>query len=525
MVKQLSDSQKKEILRATISTANDLKNMAYEMVDKEISMLSLPEVDQVVEAVARVIPAGNVPGLIASGLARIQGNAPSGKEVKRDMGMLFRGVNQMFDHAVFGAVFMGPAAVIWGYQNLLRLAGKDPEAAFPEGTWQFYVDYALREDTARHANETSGFDDALKEHDISLDEVDRMTAWVMTAIYSLHNYPRLLENEWRERVYIHELMKLSDEPEHQAEYSKLYYKWLAVVPYRRMADARGDEDYPNYRRRKFDEWLFERITNLPRDLKRDWLARIQDVKQKELAAYIHQMSIQGYLSPDQYAETRTASQLQELHIAVVYGGHYYFIPACQPDSELPADVMVVRGQVAAMISHPSQEAAAQLALFADIQRSQWPNLVKKLPKRLLEELGMLRLCPIILNFDPRNRKDALTEIRRAERGVGDHALTIFDTRESFVFDQSHIYFDGTWGLALAEIITNEALAWAAYLQHQNEVSVGNRPFSPQFQVAQSIREYLRKLPHLTPEVSAESNSVRLDLLLGLRRLFKLRNDL
>jgi hypothetical protein len=525
MPEQLSDSQKKEIMRATINTANDLKNLAYEMVDKEISMLSLPEVDQVVDAVARVIPAGNVPGLIASGLARIQGNAPSGKDVKRDMGMLFRGVNQMFDHAVFGAVFMGPAAVIWGYQNLLKLAGKDPEAAFPEGTWQFYVDYALREDTARHANETNGFDAALKEHDISLGEVDRMTAWIMTSIYTIHNYPRLLENEWRERVYIRELLHVSDSAEHQAEYGKLYNKWLAMLPYRRMADARGDEDYPSYRHRKFDEWLFERISNLSRDLKRDWLQRLQEAKQRELPAYINQLSIQGYLHPDQYAETRSSSALNEIHIAAVYGGHYYFFPACQPNSSSPADVMTVRAQVAAMLEHPSREAPAELALLAEVQRGQWPNLLKKLPKKLVEELGMLRLCPIILNFDPRKRKTVLTEIRKTERGVGDHALTIFDTRETFVFDQSHIYFDGTWGVALAEIMTNEALAWASYLQHQKDSAVGDRPYSPQFQLAQNVREYLSKLPHVTPEVSAETDIVRLDFVLGLRRLFKQRSDL
>jgi hypothetical protein len=530
MTEHLSDSQKKEIMRATINTANDLKKMAYEMVDKEVSMLSLPEVDEVIEAVARVIPAGNVPGLIASGLARIQGNAPSGKEVKRDMGMLFRGVNQMFDQAVLGAVFMGPAAVIWGYQNLLKLAGKDPEAAFPEGTWQFYVDYALREDSARHANETSGFDDALKEHEINLGELDRITAWLMTAIYTLHNYPRLLENEWRERVYIRELLHITDDPKHKSKYGKLYNKWLSVLPYRRMADARGDEDYPNYRRRKFDEWLFEHIANLHRDLKRDWLARVQEAKQVELAAYINQLSIQGYLSPDQYAESRITSNLRDLHIALVYGGHYYLIPACQPDEDpdappVPADVMVVRGQVAAIMSHPSQENPAELAPLAEVQRSQWPNLTKKLPKGLLEELGMLRLCPIILNIDPRNRKDVLSQIRRAERGVGDHALTVFDTRESFVFDQSHIYFDGAWGAALAEIMTNEALAWAAYLQHQNEVEIGNRPYSPQFQIAQSVREYLRKLPQITPEVSAETDLVRFEFVVGLRRLFKQRSDL
>ena len=83
----------------------------------------------------------------------------------------------MLDKAVYGAFFAGPAAVIWGYQNLLKLAGKDPQTSFPEGTWQFYVDYALREDTARHANEIHGFDTVLTQHQISLDLADRMTAW------------------------------------------------------------------------------------------------------------------------------------------------------------------------------------------------------------------------------------------------------------------------------------------------------------------------------------------------------------
>ncbi|MEE8390451.1 MAG: hypothetical protein V3S14_06595, partial [Anaerolineae bacterium] len=69
---------------------------------------------------------------------------------------------------------------------MLKLAGKDPDDAFPEGTWQFYVDYALREDTARHANETHGFDTALNQHQIHLSAVDRITAWTMAAIHCLH---------------------------------------------------------------------------------------------------------------------------------------------------------------------------------------------------------------------------------------------------------------------------------------------------------------------------------------------------
>jgi len=123
--------------------------------------------------------------------------------------LLFRGVEQVLDKAVFAAFFAGPAAVISGYQNLLKSAGKDPEDSFPEGTEQFYVDYARREDTARHANETHGFDIMLAQHHILLREIDRVITWVMSAyIRGLNQYvldlchmtvssrkPRLLKNE------------------------------------------------------------------------------------------------------------------------------------------------------------------------------------------------------------------------------------------------------------------------------------------------------------------------------------------
>ncbi|MBI1880215.1 MAG: hypothetical protein HYR94_18675, partial [Chloroflexi bacterium] len=124
------------------------------------------------DLVSQVVPAGNVPGIILNGLVRLQGRKPPAKIVKRDINLLFQGVDRALDTAVYGAFFAGPAAVIWGYQNLLRLAGKDPEDSFPEGTWQFYVDYALREDTARHAIETHGFDTTLNQHKLKLNPVD-----------------------------------------------------------------------------------------------------------------------------------------------------------------------------------------------------------------------------------------------------------------------------------------------------------------------------------------------------------------
>ena len=151
-------------VEASIKTADNLRTIAQAADMRELSRLSLPEIDAITDLVGRILPAGNVPGVIVSGLARLPGRRPPSDIVKRDVNLLFRGVEQVLDKAAYGAFFAGPAAVIWGYQNLLKLAGKAPEDSFPEGTWQFYVEYALREDTARHTNETHGFDTTLNLH-------------------------------------------------------------------------------------------------------------------------------------------------------------------------------------------------------------------------------------------------------------------------------------------------------------------------------------------------------------------------
>ena len=255
------DNMRDEYHYATVKTANDLRTIAQNLANDEISQLTIPEVETYVDVVSKVIPAGNVPGLILSGLSRIQ-NQPSEDDAHRDVGRIFRGVNQLLDRAVYTSFFAGPAAVIWGYQKLLQLAGKSPEAAFPEGTWQFYVDYALREDTAHHTNETHGFDTALDQNNIVLSEVDRITAWAMTAIQTLHYYHELLTNEWRERVYTAAIREVDDSTMHQRRYKTLYQRWQKKIPYRRMVDARGDENYPQYRKRKFDEFMFPFIRQL-----------------------------------------------------------------------------------------------------------------------------------------------------------------------------------------------------------------------------------------------------------------------
>ncbi|MEM9954565.1 MAG: choline/carnitine O-acyltransferase [Chloroflexota bacterium] len=514
-----------EIHDATVATADDLMTIlsSISQEHEHISELSLPEIEAVVDIVSRVIPAGNVPGLIASGLARLGRNNQA--DAKRDVNMLLRGMQQMLDRAVFRFFFAGPAQVIWGYQKLLATLGHEPDAAFPEGTWQFYVEYALREDTARFTIETDGFDSKIKQQRKPLADVDRMAAWVMTAIQTLHFYPALLENEWRERVYIRELVNLFDKDEDREKYQNLFDEWFDMLPYRRLTGARGDENYPAYRRRMFDSWLLQYVGKLNRVLRTQWLERVRQAKETELASYIRQMTIGSYLTPDQYSETRTPLKLSDIHVAVVHENHYYLIPICQADSHEMITPETVHRYVTAIEKYPSRTNSDDLTIFAKMRRGQWETVNRKLPNTLVKELNMLRLCPIILNFNPRDRQQPLSEIRQAERGIGNHALTIFDTRESIVFDQSHIYFDGTWAAALAEIMTNEAIDWARHYQSASAETPTERPYSPKFTIDKSIRDMIAKLDHVDAEVSAENSDLNFSDLSALRDLFKQRSDL
>ncbi len=516
----------RQYTEASIKTADNLRTIARSMAARELSRLSLPEIDAVVDLVARVIPAGNVPGVILSGLARLSGRKPPLKTVKADINLLFKGVEQVLDRAIYATFFAGPAAVIWGYQNLLKLAGKDPEDSFPEGAWQFYVDYALRDDTARHANETHGFDTVLSQHQIRLSAADRITAWVMAAIHCLHQYDRLLENEWRERVYTYLLRELAGHEPDAARYARLYRDWEAQRPYARGADSAPNDDYPAYRRLKFDHFLAVALRELRDDVRRKWHEEVRAAEANDLPAYRRQMSILAYLEPGAYGETRTQISLAAAHVGVIHQGHHYLIPACSPGSDRPADAADVRAHVAALLAHPADAPFTSLASLAGVKRSALAGLRSKLSQTLLSELDALRSAPILFNGDRRPRHLPLCELRQAARGAGDHALTIFDTGETIVFDQSHIFFDGTWGAALAEIMTNEALSWAVYLNGLPPAPPGGaRPRALALHFQASEQESVQHAPRVTAEAGAETEAVDVKAILELRRLFKLRSDL
>ncbi|MBK8615939.1 MAG: hypothetical protein IPN96_02265 [Anaerolineales bacterium] len=506
--------------QATQYTAKDLRTVARTISVQQLSRLSLPEVDAVVELISKVVPAGNVPGMILSGLARLPGRRIPVQKMQQDVNALFSGVEQILDQAMYGAIFAGPAAIIWGYQNLLKLAGKDPDAAFPEGAWQFYAGYALREDTARHTNETHGFDTLLNEHNIHLSAVDRLTAWFMASVMCLHQYNDLLRNEWTERVSISTLEEADIK-----RAKKLFREWETKRPFRREEDA-GDKDYPAYRQFKFEQFLLDSLKSMPASTHEAWTSKLRSAKQQDLGAYQQQMSILAYLDPGQYGETRVPFRLQDAQIGIIYRDSYYLLPICEQGSNKPIDIMNARAQISAMLGSPFSS-PSQIASLTRVKRSALPGLRNKLNPMLVNDMDNLRFAPIIISADVRTRSLPLSELRQAERGIGSHALTIFDTGETFVFDQSHIFFDGAWGIALSEIMTNEALSWARYLNMlPSPAPAQTRIYtSLTLQLQPADINLVQQAPRISPEAGAETDKVNLKACLALRKQFKQRNDL
>jgi hypothetical protein len=96
-------------------------------------------------------------------------------------------------------------------------------------------------------------------------------------------------------------------------------------------------------------------------------------------------------------------------------------------------------------------------------RNEQQRLRKRLKPPQRANLELLKMAPIIVNWDSTDSHHTLAAARLGRRGVNDHAMTLFRTSDSMIFEQSHIFFDGVWGLAVAEILTHEALSWASYL--------------------------------------------------------------
>lgn len=509
---------------ATRKTVENLRTVAESDPLRKLSHLSLPEIQTAVELVSQIVPAGNVPGMILSGLARLPAHRVPPQTIRQHVDALYSGVEQILDQVTFGTFFAGPAAVIWAYQNLLKLAGKNPDDSFPDGVWQFYVDYALREDTARHANETHGFDTLLAQHDIKLSQVDRLTAWAMAAISSIHQYDALLEVEWRERVATSILRELTAPLPDAHNYANIYREWERQRPYRRGAEA-ASYDYPDYRRIRFTRFLDDIFDDLPQKLYHEWKRRLKDAE-KDLPEYQRQMSLFAYLEPGEYSECHVPYSYEQVCLGIILRGKYYLLPVYDPGTDQPLNAETVRQQIAALWNVPDSVTSSLMTL-ATVRRAAHPKLRDKLDPDLVSTLKQLRYAPIIINADRRPADLPLTQLRQAERGIGDHALTIFQTEKSVVFDQSHIFFDGILGTALAEIMTNEALSWAVYLNTLPKPKSAKRKiYTPlTFDLTRKDRKLIEKAPRVTPESGAETDRINLRACLQVRKAFRQRSEI
>jgi len=552
-----------------------------------LSNRSVAEVEALQEQVAAVIPAGNIVGLVLSGLVRLRGRSLPVEQAKTDVSALMRGLEMLprniLPSTLYGTFFAGPAAVLAAYQKLLTLAGKDPESAFPEGLWQFYLEFAMREDSARHANETVGFQDALKRYGFDLSAVDQLAAWVCAVSQIYFQYGDLLHNEWREIVYLNLLEQVAAVAKvgHKLSFQRLARAWAAQRPYHRGQDARPDENYAHYRRRRFDEFLQSRLPFLPEQYQDKIANTYASQVEAELAAFQQQMTILATLNPERYREIRAHFPLWQARVGIIYEGCYYLLPACQTDHLgrpllfatrdieasfeplslvdgqmydqaghqvwfdhtdqvfdslnnsvrgylRPAHFQAVRRQVAAIFecrrsAGTGQIMAAQLDdQLLTICRTEQERARRTLAdQQVLDEIQALKYAPVIINWDQVEGAAPLAAIRKGKRGLGDHALTIFITDRSVVFDQSHIFFDGTWGMALSEILTGEAVSWAAYF---NNLPAAEPAHDVPYRLALPAVSGLEKFPtKVAVEVSAESTAIDMRALYHLCKLLPKRH--
>ena len=94
---------KERYTQASLMTAENIRTIAHSNILRKLSHLSLPKIDAIVDLIARVIPAGNVPGVILNGLARLSGRKFPAETVKRDVDLLFKGAEKALDKVVYGA--------------------------------------------------------------------------------------------------------------------------------------------------------------------------------------------------------------------------------------------------------------------------------------------------------------------------------------------------------------------------------------------------------------------------------------
>lgn len=517
----------------TLAQSRRTTLVALESIDPQtiqsLTQLTLPEIKAIQEEVARVLPAGNLPAMLLSGLLKLKGRRLTAERVSQDLSALFKGL-ELLPQSLYGVFIAGPAAVLYAYQKLLQLSGKRIESAFPDGTWQFYVQFCLREDTARHANETTGFQEAIHP-DVSAPptapDVTAAAAWVCAAQELIATYDNLVATDWRERVMLRLVGEALDETERDTTRRDLIRAWTKLRPYHRPEES----DYLPYRRHLFQAFIDEQIAALPTDAQAAVRRAYAEQEREALHAYQEQMTLLASLEPDRYQEHRVPIAPWRAAVALVWQGRTYLLPVYHRDERgsplcysasqdqapfalyasiegglcdaagraitVGRDGIVwdqtssqrlgtlrttpptqVKAWVAAILRSdvsPDQDLPTLDLRLAESPRQLQAQLRGYLDETTGKALAALQRAPIVINWDLHGSALPLALVRRGRRGAGDHALTIIRGHESTIFDQSHIFFDGVWGMAVSEIITDGAIHWYRTLTAMPAPETGKAP--------------------------------------------------
>jgi hypothetical protein len=484
-----------------------------------LTHLTLPERAALADEVARLFPAGNVPSLVTASLMQQSDKKLSAAEHRRNLHLLMQGMQTFVDRAVYQTFYAGPAALLNAYQLILKLAGQDPQKSFNEGTWQFYVEFGLREDTGRHACETVGFHETILQEHLRVDEIDTLSAWLTAASWLLSHYEALLAAEWLERVQLR----------HLASYTNSDYvgDWIRRKPY---TVPLGSADYLQFRASVFHNYYESVLDRLDPETRAnvitDWeLPAHEQQRRADLSAYQRQLSIRANLTPSEYSDARTRLEVTELAIGVIFRGRYFLVRALD-DQGKPLTPTQARILSAAILDAQSDEPAATLdETLIHTHRSAQPALRRLIPPDVRGDFEALRKAPILINWDDEVSPDQpISLIRQGRRGIGDHAMTVFRTEESFIFDLSHIFFDGPWGLATAEILTGQAIHMVRQLvRRPRPTPLPKIPIRPLH--LQTSLTLIRAAQNaiLTAEVSAETDKLRLKPIQNLQTLLQKRN--
>ncbi|MEM7031984.1 MAG: hypothetical protein AAF629_20695, partial [Chloroflexota bacterium] len=510
------------------SHAADTQKNLNEMVDPA-KLTPLPDrstedVVKLQKEIEEILPAGNVVGLIFNSLAQLKDRIIPPDRANRDVEALMRSLDMVQKLVYNAAVFVSPAAVLFGYQKILTLLGKDVQSAFPEGVWQFYLSFAMREDTAHHTVETVGFQRNLEKHRLHLPLYDQLTAWVLTVTNLYFQYDELLFTEWSEQVYLNLLEQEAETAGRMDDsfFQNLKKKWAKQKPYRRGRDVKPDETYAVYRQQYFQRFCQPRINSLSAEAQKRLKDTYHQLIQTDAPAFQKQLSILATINSEQYREVRQSIPIWQARVAIIWQDQYHLLPVCavseqgEPlcfdiDHSLtqvdPTPLSINKnghlvhpefGQVKAqsnglMVTLDAERPIGQLHplpfqqvrhwIWAILNNQYLPNVQitefdkdllmvhraqqakerRKLTAKQKADLAVLHLAPVVINWNQRDCDQPLALARLGQRGVGDQAMTLFRTEKSTIFDLSHLFFDGRWGMTLAEVMTNEALAWAAYL--------------------------------------------------------------